>query len=155
MRMHEVMPKDEAVEIGSYEFTAERIMEFARDFDPQFFHLDAERAKNSVFGGLCASGWHISAAMMKCNVAFIKAQAKALMAEGKAPPKLGPSPGFKNLKWLKPAFAGDVVTYSARYIGARPIPSRPGRYFCDVAYEGRNQKNELIYSVDCSVVEFD
>jgi acyl dehydratase len=155
MRMREAMPVDQSVEIGSYTFTPENIVEFASDFDPQFFHLDAERAKDSVFGGLCASGWHICAAMMKCNVAFLKAQAKALLAEGMAPPKIGPSPGFRNLKWLKPAFAGDTMTYSARYIGDRPIPNRPGRFFCDVAYEGRNQHGDVIFSVECSVVEFE
>ena len=133
MRMHEVMPKDEAVEIGSYEFTAERIMEFARDFDPQFFHLDAERAKNSVFGGLCASGWHISAAMMKCNVAFIKAQAKALMAEGKIAAQAWPLARFQEPEMAEAGLCrrrgdlfGTLHPYPADTQQARPVLLRCG-----------------------------
>ncbi|MDB5551547.1 MAG: dehydratase [Rhizobium sp.] len=149
------MTAGDAVEMGSYEFTAERIIEFASQFDPQFFHLDAETAKNSVLGGLCASGWHISAAMMKCNVEAIERQAKAVIEAGGVPPKIGPSPGFKNMKWLKPVYAGDTVTYFMRFTGERPIPNRPGRNIVEISYEGRNQKGDLVFTVDASVVEFD
>jgi acyl dehydratase len=155
MMLKDLLTPGESVEMGSYEFTAERIVEFASQFDPQFFHLDAEKAENSVLGGLCASGWHISAAMMKCNVEAIERQAKALIAAGGTPPKYGPSPGFKNLKWLKPVYAGDTVTYSMRFTASRPIPNRPGRNIVEIGYEGRNQKNDLVFTVDASVVEFD
>lgn len=155
MMLKDIMTVGEAVEMGSYEFTAERIVDFASQFDPQFFHLDAEKAKNSVLGGLCASGWHISAAMMKCNVEAIERQAKAVIEAGGVPPKIGPSPGFKNMKWLKPVYAGDTVTYFMRFTGERPIPNRPGRNIADISYEGRNQKGDLVFTVDASVVEFD
>jgi acyl dehydratase len=59
------------LDIGSYTFTAEEIIDFATKYDPQPFHLDAEAAKNSLFGGLCASGWHTTAVFMKLNVASI------------------------------------------------------------------------------------
>ena len=52
MRMRELLPAGEPMVIGAYEFTAERIIEFAQEFDPHFFHLDAEKAKQSLFGGL-------------------------------------------------------------------------------------------------------
>jgi acyl dehydratase len=155
MMLRDLLQVGEAVEMGSYEFTAESIIAFASKFDPQFFHLDAEKARDSIFGGLCASGWHISAAMMKCNVATIERQAKAVIEAGGTPPKIGPSPGFKNLKWLKPVYAGDTVTYFMRFAGSRPIPSRPGRNIAEMGYEGRNQKDELVFTVDASVVEFD
>lgn len=155
MMLRDIMTVGDLVEMGSYEFTAERIVEFASQFDPQFFHLDAEKAKNSVLGGLCASGWHISAAMMKCNVEAIKRQAKAVIEAGGVPPKIGPSPGFKNMRWLKPVYAGDTVTYFMRFAGERPIPNRPGRNIAEISYEGRNQKGDLVFVVDASVVEFD
>ena len=65
MRMAELYPTGEAVEVGSLAFTAEDIVRFARDFDPQPFHLDPELARNALFGGHCASGWHTSAGWMK------------------------------------------------------------------------------------------
>ena len=155
MMLRDIMKVGERVEMGTYEFTAARIVEFASQFDPQFFHLDAEKAKNSVLGGLCASGWHISAAMMKCNVEAIKRQARAVIEAGGVPPKIGPSPGFRNMKWLKPVYAGDIVTYFMRFTGGRAVPNRPGRNIIDISYEGRNQKGELVFTVDASVVEFD
>ena len=155
MKVRDLISVGEQVEIGRFEFTAEKIVEFARKFDPQYFHLDAERAKHSVLGGLCASGWHVSAAMMKCNVEAIGRQAREVMMRGGTPPKFGPSPGFKNLKWLKPVHAGDTVTYFMRFTGDRAIPNRPGRSIVEMSYEGVNQRGELVYSVDASVVEFD
>lgn len=155
MKVSEIMAPGEQVEIGRFEFTAEKIVEFARKFDPQYFHLDAEKAKDSVLGGLCASGWHVTAAMMKCNVEAIRRQAKAVVAKGGTPPKFGPSPGFRNLKWLRPVYAGDTVTYSMRFTASRPIPNRPGRNLVEMSYEGTNQRGELVYSMDGSVVEFD
>lgn len=155
MKVRDLLPADEKIEMGRFEFTAEKIVEFARKFDPQYFHLDGEKAKNSVLGGLCASGWHVSAAMMKCNVEAMERQAGEVTARGETPPKFGPSPGFRNLKWLKPVHAGDTVTYFMRFAGERPVPSRPGRNIVDMNYEGVNQRGELVYTVDCSVVEFD
>lgn len=155
MKVRDLMPIGTRVEIGRFEFTAEKIIAFARKFDPQYFHLDAERARTSTLGGLCASGWHVSAAMMKCNVEAIVRQARELAARGETPPKFGPSPGFKNLKWIRPVHAGDTVTYFMRFAGDRPVPARPGRNIVDISYDGVNHKGDLVYSADCSVVEFD
>jgi len=155
MRLRELLVAGERNEIGRFTFTAESIVAFARKFDPQYFHLDAEKAKDSVLGGLCASGWHVSAAMMRCNVEAIERQARAVAAQGGEPPKFGPSPGFRNLKWLKPVHAGDTVTYFMRFTGDRPVPSRPGRNIVELSYEGVNQRGKLVYTVDCTVVEFD
>jgi acyl dehydratase len=155
MKFRDVLKAGEAVEIGSHHFSADAIIEFARKFDPQFFHVDAELAKSSIFGGLCASGWHVTAVMMKLNVAFLDRQASRIVAEGGEPPKLGPSPGFKNLKWLKPTFAGDTITYVMRFRGDRPVPNRPGRNIAEMTYEGTNQRGEVMFGIDCSIVEFD
>ena len=142
-------------ELGSYVFTADAIIEFARQFDPQRFHVDAEAAKASVFGGLCASGWHTASIWMKLNIAAGVADTKQALAEGRTLPEFGPSPGFRNLRWLKPVHAGDTVTFFMRFKGDRPVPHRPGRNIAELSYEGVNQKGELVYAMDGSVVEFD
>src|SRR5690606_27935982 len=112
MKLLDLYPAGERVVTGSKEFTADSIIAFARKYDPQPFHTDAEAAKTYVFGALCASGWHTCAEWMRCFVDFWRAENSRLLAEGKEPPKLGPSPGFNELQWLKPVFAGDVVSYS-------------------------------------------
>ena len=70
MRLAELSPIGERVTLDTLHFSAEDIIRFARDFDPQPFHLDAEAAKNSVFGALCASGWHTGAGWMKCCLLY-------------------------------------------------------------------------------------
>lgn len=155
MRMRELIATGQRMVIGSYEFTPDLIVEFAREFDPHFFHTDPELAKQSLFGGLCASGWHVCAAAMKCNVANIFSQNEAIRAAGGTPPRLGPSPGIRNLKWLKPVFAGDTVTYSMQFNGDAPVAHRPGRHLCDLTFEGVNQHGEMVMRFECSVVEFE
>jgi acyl dehydratase len=93
--------------LGSYQFTREAILAFAKRFDPQPFHLDEEAARRSHFGALCASGWHTAAAWMKCYVAFNDHHRRERKARGEAVPAIGPSPGFENLRWLKPVYPGD------------------------------------------------
>ena len=154
MRMAELYPFDRTVEIGSLTFTAEDIVRFARDFDPQPFHLDAELASKALFGGLCASGWHTSAGWMKCFVAFWSGECRRLAAEGIAPPKLGPSPGFTKLVWLKPVFAGDTITYSVTLTASRPLASRPDRLINTIANAGRNQNGEEVIRFESTVLEF-
>jgi len=69
-------------EIGTYTFTAEAIKTFAAKFDPQRFHLDEEEGKNSLFGGLAASGWHVGSACMKMLVADGQSRVKEAVARG-------------------------------------------------------------------------
>jgi acyl dehydratase len=112
--------------LGSHKFEAEAIKAFARKYDPQPFHIDEAAAKNSVFGGLCASGWHTAATWMKYNLAT-GMETEGRRWQGLGPrPEFGPSPGFKNLKWLKPVYAGETVTFTRTGIAHRPIASRPG-----------------------------
>lgn len=154
MRMAELYPVGTAVEIGSLTFTAEDIVRFARDFDPQPFHLDAELARHTLFGGLCASGWHSSAGWMKCFVPFWAGECRRLAAEGIAPPKLGPSPGFAGLSWLKPVFADDTITYSVTLLGSRQLASRPDRLINTFLCAGRNQNGEPVIRFESTVLEF-
>lgn len=154
MRMAELYPIGETVEIGSHTFTAEDIKRFARDFDPQPFHLDEELAKTALFGGLCASGWHTSAGWMKCFVPFWIGECKRLAASGIVPPNLGPSPGFTKLAWLKPVFAGDTITYSVTFMGSRELASRPDRLINTILNAGKNQHGEPVVRFESTVLEF-
>jgi acyl dehydratase len=112
--------------LGSHKFEADAIKAFARKYDPQPFHIDEIAAKNSVFGGLCASGWHTAATWMKYNLATgMETDDRRWRGPGPCP-EFGPSPGFKNLKWLKPVYAGETVSFTRTGIAHRPIASRPG-----------------------------
>ncbi|MGA1802452.1 MaoC family dehydratase [Rhizobium sp. HT1-10] len=154
MRMAEIYSIGQKIEIGSYTFDAERIIDFATQFDPQFFHIDPEAAKESLFGGLCASGWHSCSAWMKTFVAFWSAETARLQLQGLSAPKLGPSPGFRNLQWLRPAFAGDTVRYSVTLLSSRELTSREGWILNTILCEGENQDGVPVIRFESSVLEF-
>lgn len=99
---------------GSYVMTAERMVEFANEFDPQIFHTDPVAAKESVFGGLIASGWHSGSAMMR------------LLTEFLGPSSLG-SPGVDELRWLEPVRPGDELRVRLTVLETRPSSSKPDR----------------------------
>ena len=139
-------------EIGSHIFTAEEIIEFARKFDPQRFHVDAEAAKASMFGGLCASGWHTAATWMKLNLAATAEQSRIAEAEGKALPEYGPSPGFRNLRWFKPVYVGDEIFYSRTIRGSRPLASRPGWSILELLSEAHDKDGQLVLSFDSAAL---
>ena len=98
----EDMPVGSTRDLGTITPTAEEIVAFATQFDPQPFHLDEEAAKQSVFGGLCASGWHTCSMAMRLMVTNFLLESSS---QG--------SPGLENIKWLKPVFPGDTLRQSA------------------------------------------
>lgn len=136
----------DSYELGSLVFTPQEIVAFARSFDPQPFHMDEEAARKSSFGNLCASGWHTAAGWMAAMVSHRRRQ-EAMLAPTAAP-RLGPSPGFKNLLWLKPVYAGDRITYHSTVADKRPSFSRPewGLFFHHNT--GVNQKGETVLSFE-------
>jgi acyl dehydratase len=140
------------VELGSYLFERARMIAFARDYDPQEFHLDEDAAKRGPFGALSASGWHTAAGWMKCYVATNQAAEARLRAAGKPVAEVGPSPGFTDLKWPKPVFAGDTVTYSTRVTGKRTLESRPDWGLVFSHNEGINQNGQLVFSFEGKVM---
>jgi acyl dehydratase len=135
-----------AVELGSYHFTRASILAFAHAYDPQRFHVDEAAAKASPFGGLIASGWHTAAAWMKCYVATNDEGRAKRAAKGEALPEHGPSPGFVNLKWLKPVRPGDTVSYRSTVTAKRVLSSRPDWGLVESLNEGTNQNGELVFS---------
>lgn len=141
----------ETDELGSHTFTAEEIVRFARQFDPQPFHIDPEAAKDSLFGALCASGWHTASVWMKLMLAFREHVRADARAHGARAARLGPSPGFTNLKWLKPVYVGDTITYRSTLTGKRVSASRPGWGLVFHHNVGVNQKGEEVFSFEGAV----
>ena len=136
--------------LGSYKFEADAMKAFAKKYDPQIFHVDEKAAGKSVFGGLCASGWHTAAIWMKLNVA---ASADGPRWDGPGPsPKFGPSPGFKKLKWLKPVFAGETITFTRTGIAHRPIASRPGWRILSIRADAFNSNGEKVLEFESAVL---
>lgn len=115
----------ETIELGAFVFEAKSIKAFARAYDPQPFHVDEDAARNTVFGALCASGWHTASVWMKLNVAYGDGVDPTALGDGPAP-EFGPSPGVSNLKWLKPVYAGQTIRFSRTALRHRPLASRPG-----------------------------
>ena len=140
------------VELGTHHFTKEAIIAFALQYDPQPFHLSAEGGREGPFGVLSASGWHTGAAWMKCYVATNQAAEAKFRAEGREPAMIGPSPGFTNLRWLKPVTPGDTISYRSTVTGTRELNSRPGWGLVFSMNEGFNQKGELVFSFEGKVL---
>jgi acyl dehydratase len=140
----------EVTDLGSHTFTAQEIKAFAAAFDPQPFHLDEEAARQSHFGALCASGWHTCAIWMRLMIDSVDRIRNDALAKGLPVAERGPSPGFRELKWLKPVYAGDTITYSATLIDKRVSASRPGWGLVTHHNLGVNQKGERVLEFTAS-----
>lgn len=134
-------------DIGAYTFTAEAIRKFAAKFDPQRFHLDEEEGRKSLFGGLAASGWHVGSVCMKMLVADGQRRVKEAVARGERVGVWGPSPGFRDLRWIRPVLAGDTITFSTGVESKRASDSRPGWGIVQARSAGVNQRGEDVYSI--------
>ena len=124
-------------DIGSFAVTREAVLAFAQDFDPQPFHTDDEAARTSLFGGLCASGWHTCAMAMRlmCDSYLLESAS------------LG-SPGIENLRWLKPVFPGDTLGGTMTVLEARPMASKPHVGLVRSAWDLRNQHGETVLTME-------
>lgn len=100
---------------GHYDVTREEVLEFARKYDPQPFHLDDEAAARTHFGRLSASGWHSCAMTMAMLVEYMKGHESAGLG----------SPGVDEIRWLKPVYPGDTLRCETEVIEKRPSTSRP------------------------------
>lgn len=133
-------------ELGSFTFTADLIRTFAKQFDPQPFHLDEEAGRKSLFGGLAASGWHVASVCMKLLVEDGQRAKAEAEARGEVPAVGGPSPGFRDLRWIKPVLAGDTLTYSSEIVSVRATATRPGWGILQARNVAVNQRGEEVYS---------
>ncbi len=111
----EDFPVGQVRDCGTVTVDRDAIVDFARRFDPQPFHLDEQAGAASLFGGLCASGWHTAALAMRqmCEGYLLESAS------------LG-SPGIEQLRWLAPVFPGDTLRVRMEVLEARPMASRPG-----------------------------
>jgi acyl dehydratase len=100
---------------GSYEVTREEVLEFARKYDPQPFHLSDEAAAKTHFGRLAASGWHTCAMVMAVIARKVVETEQAGLG----------SPGIDELRWLKPVYPGDTLHVRSKIVEIRPSRSRP------------------------------
>jgi acyl dehydratase len=134
-------------QLGSYTFTAEAIKKFAAKFDPQRFHLDEEEGRKSLFGGLAASGWHVGSACMKMLIADAQRRVREAVARGETVAVWGPSPGFRDLRWIRPVLAGDTVSFFTEIESKRISESRRGWGILQNRTAGVNQRGEEVYSI--------
>jgi acyl dehydratase len=118
---------------GRLRVDKEQIVAFARQFDPQPFHLDDDAARKSVFGRLVASGWHTAALTMR------------LLADGEFKPADGIlGVGFDDLSWPRPVLPGDELHAKSEILEVRPSKSRPDRGLIRVRTTTLNQKDEAV-----------
>ena len=133
----EDFPAGQVREFGALRVTRDAVIAFAREFDPQPFHLDDAAAKASLFGRLAASGWHTCAMAMRmmCDAYLLESAS------------LG-SPGLENLKWHKPVYPGDTLCVRLTVLEARPMASRPGVGLIKSHWDVKNQHAEVVLSME-------
>ena len=136
MRYFEDFKPGDVIELGSRTISKERILAFAREFDPQPFHTDEEAATRSIYGGLLASGWHTGSLLMR------------ILYDGllKDTASLG-SPGIDELRWLEPVRPDDTLTARMTIVEAIPSRSKPDRGLIRSLVEMRNQYGRVVLTI--------
>ncbi len=145
-RFYDDLEVGEHHEFGSKVFDTEWIKGFARNYDPQYFHMDEEAAKKSHFGALCASGWQTASAWMRFYVDYNMAIRREAESRGEPVPVFGVSPGIEQIKWMRPVYAGDEISYSQTVADKRTLKSKPGWGLVTSTCEGHNQNGEPVIS---------
>ena len=142
MYFEDIVLNEKAI-LGSYTFTEENVIAFAKTYDPQPFHIDPEAAAKSIYGGIIASGWQTAAVWMKLMLAYRRARVAAGAPETQAN---FVSPGIRELRWLKPVRPGMTLTYSNEPFAKFDWPSRPEYGLLEGRNEARDENGELVYS---------
>ncbi len=133
MRYFDDFQPGEVLELGSYQVPREEILAFARQFDPQPFHIDEEAARSSIFGGIIASGWHTAAI---CHRLLVQSLLSKSASMG--------SPGLDELRWLLPVRPDEVISLRGEVLSTTPSRSKPDRGAIKFRMEARNQKGEVV-----------
>ena len=126
--------------LGSVMVDEQEVIAFARQFDPQPFHLDKERAGKSAFGGLIASGWHTACMAMRLIADHYLSE---VSSEG--------SPGIDEIRWLRPVRPGDQLTVRITILDARRSRSRPERGIVRSQIETLNQDGEIVMHLTSTI----
>jgi acyl dehydratase len=135
-RWFEDLHPGEVAEFGDYAMTASEVVEFATRFDPQPFHTDPVAARDSIFGGLVASGWHTGSAVMRM-----------LVDHYVTPESSMGSPGLDEIRWLKPVRPGDRLRVRVTVLEAIPSRSKPDRGVIRSLTEAINQDGEVVMTM--------
>ncbi len=135
-RFFEDIKADQVYEFGTITVSEKDIIDFARQFDPQDFHLDPAKAASSLFGGIVASGWHTTAVVMRLYVDHYLSHIA----------NLG-SPGVEDIRWPNPLRPGDTLRIRVTILEARPSRSKPDRGIVRVHVEAINQTDKLVLSM--------
>ncbi|KPF45536.1 MaoC family dehydratase [Rhizobium sp. AAP43] len=138
---HEDFTEGRRFDLGPRTVTAEEIIAFAREFDPQPMHLSEEAGKASILGGLSASGWHTSSLFMRM---MIDAYLLSTASEG--------APGIDVMQWRKPVLAGDTLSGHSTVHAVRPMRSRPHLGIATFDHELVNQRGETVLSARNSIM---
>jgi acyl dehydratase len=125
---------------GTHPVTAEAIKAFAREFDPQPFHLDEDAAATTYFQGLAASGWHTAAMTMR------------LLADGGMPIAGGLIGGSGEIAWPRPTRPGDLLRVESEILAVTPSRSRPDRGTIMLRSETRNQRGEVVQTLTAKLL---
>lgn len=126
------------IDVGSRTVTEDEIIAFARQFDPQPFHIDQAAAAASIYGGIIASGWHTCSLIMRLIVDGFMADSSSIG-----------SPGIDELRWIKPVRGGDTLSVTATALEARPSSSKPDRGVIVTLWKATNQHGELVTTLKC------
>ena len=133
MRYWDDIKEGDVVELGSQTLDKERMVAFAREFDPQPFHTDEKAAEASIWGGLIASGWLTGSVLMRI---FYDGFLKDTASMG--------SPGIDELRWLKPVRPGDTLTVRLTVLETAASRSKPDRGIVRSLMEVLNQHGEVV-----------
>jgi acyl dehydratase len=136
MRYWEDFEVGEVTELGPVEVTEAEILEFARRYDPQPFHVDAEAAGESPFGGLIASGWHTTAVFMGMFVRGILLDSASLG-----------SPGVEEIRWTAPVRPGDRLSARVTIVDSQPSATNPTRGTVITSNDVRNQDGVTVMTL--------
>jgi acyl dehydratase len=142
----------ELTDFGSHTFARNEIVSFASAFDPQPFHLDEAAAKASLFGALCASGWHTVLFAVRGHIRSRLEGNRQARAQGIRLGAYGPSPGFRSLSWYKPVYVGDTLDYRGRLAEKIDLKSRPDRGILATEIEALNQRGEIVLRVTSQIL---
>ena len=135
-RYFEDFQPGEAMTLGSHALTEAEIIAFAKEYDPQVFHVDPEAARRSSFGGLVASGWHSCGIFMRLLVDGLLKETSALA-----------SPGVDEIRWLKPVRPGDILEARLTVLEATPSRSKPDRGLVKHACQLSNQRGDIVMTM--------
>lgn len=137
MRHWEDFQVGEVEQIGTRKVARDEVIAFAREYDPQPFHVDEGAAAKSMYGGLIASGWHTCAMVMRmmCDAYLLDSASVG-------------SPGIDNLKWLKPVRPGDTIRAQRTTLESRASKSRPDIGIVKNRWEVFNQEGEMVMSME-------